>query len=111
MGTFAESYMRKCFPEMTKDIESDSESDTFSFYSERKEILKKFALELKRVTEDLSTMERVWLEIRKSHQVYVAMEYTSSNEMFLSYVGVTALPLEDRLKQHQMNGKNYKNYF
>ena len=108
---FAESYMRKCFPEMTKDIESDSESDTFSFYSERKEMLKKFALELKRVTEDLSTMERVWLEIRKSHQVYVAMEYTSSNEMFLSYVGVTALPLEDRLRQHRMNGKHYKKLF
>ena len=108
---FAESYMRKCFPEMTKDIESDSESDTFCVYSEQKEVLEKFALELKRVTEDLSTMERVWLEIRKSHQVYVAMEYTSSHEMFLSYVGVTALPLEDRLRQHQMNGKHYKKLF
>ena len=108
---FAESYVRKCFPEMTKDIESDSESGMFCIYSEQIEVLEKFALELKRVTEDLSTMERVWLEIRKSHQVYVAMEYTSSNEMFLSYVGVTALPLEDRLKQHRMNGKNYKKLF
>lgn len=58
--------MRKCFPEMTKDIESDSESDTFCVYSEQKEVLEKFALELKRVTEDLSTMERVWLEIRRA---------------------------------------------
>lgn len=108
---FAERYMRKCFPEMTKDIESDSESGMFCIYSEQKEVLEKFALELKRVTEDLSTMERVWLEIRKSYQVYVAMEYTSSNKMALSYVGVTALPLEDRLKQHQINRKNYKKLF
>lgn len=108
---FAERYMRKCFPEMTKDIESDSESGMFCIYSGQKEVLEKFALELKRVTEDLSTMERVWQEIRKSYQVYVAMEYTSSNEAFLSYVGVTSLPLEERLKQHQMNGKNYKKLF
>ncbi len=96
---FAERYMRKCFPEMTKDIESDSLSDEFCVYSKQKEVLEKFALELKRVTEDLRTMERVWQEIRKSYQVYAAMEYTSSHEIFLSYVGVTALPLEDRLKQ------------
>lgn len=108
---FAEKYMRKCFPEMTKYIESDSESGTFCIYSEQKEMLEKFALELKRVTEDLNTMERVWQEIRKCYQVYAAMEYTSSDEAFLSYVGVTTLPLEDRLKQHQMNGKNYKKLF
>jgi len=108
---FAERYMKKCFPEMTKSIQYDSESDMFCIYSDDKEILEKFAQELKRVTADLSTMETVWQEIRKSYNVYVAMEYTSSKTAFLSYVGVTTLSLEDRLKQHQMNGKNFIKLF
>lgn len=37
---FAESYMRKCFPEMVKDIESDSESGMFCVYSEKKKYWK-----------------------------------------------------------------------
>ena len=108
---FAERYMKKCFPEMTKDIQFDSESDMFCIYSRQKEVLETFARNLKRVTDDLSTMENVWQEVRKSYNVYVAMEYTSFNEFVLSYVGVTTLPLEDRLKQHQMNGKNFIKLF
>ena len=108
---FAERYMKKCFPDMTKSIQFDSESELFCIYSEHTEILEKFARELKRVTDEISTMENVWQEVRKSYQVYVAMEYTLSKKVVLSYVGVTTLPLEDRLKQHQMNGKNYIKLF
>ena len=108
---FAERYMKKCFPDMTKSIQYDSESELFCIYSEHTEILEKFARELKRVTDDISTMENVWQEVKKSYHVYVAMEYTPSKKVVLSYVGVTTLPLEDRLKQHQMNGKNFIKLF
>lgn len=108
---FAERYMKKCFPEMEKNIQYDSESDMFCIYSGQKEILAEFVRNLKRVTDDISTMENVWQEVTKSYKVYVAMEYTPANEAVLSYVGVTALSLEDRLKQHQMNGKNFIKLF
>lgn len=108
---FAERYMKKCFPEMTKSIQYDPESGMFCIYSRQKELLEKFARELKRVTADLSTMENVWQEVRKRYKVYVAMEYIAPKKTALSYVGVTTLPLEDRLKQHQMNGKNFVKLF
>lgn len=108
---FVERYIRKCFPEMMEHINFDSESEMFCIYSKQKELLQKFAGALKRVTDDLSTMENVWLEVRKHYNVYAAMEFTSSEKMVLSYVGVTTLSLEDRLKQHQMNGKNFIKLF
>lgn len=108
---FAERYLKKCFPDMTKSIQFDPESEMFCIYSKHTGILDKFARELKRVTEDLRTMETVWQEVRKHYRVYAAMEYTPLNEPVLSYVGVTTLPLEERLKQHQMSGKNFIKLF
>lgn len=104
---FAEMYLESCFPEMIGKIQFDSEADEFCMYSDERSVLEEFSIELKKVTDDLENMEEIWSIIGERHKVYVALEHTSSKEVVLSYVGVTKLPLEDRLLQHQIVGRNF----
>lgn len=104
---FAETYLESCFPEMIGKIQFDSEADEFCMYSEEKSVLEEFSIELKKVTDNLENMEEIWSKIGERQKVYVALELTSSKEVVLSYVGVTTLPLEDRLLQHQLMGRNF----
>lgn len=103
----AEMFLESCFPEMIGSIQFDSEADEFCMYSDQKNALEVFALEFKKITDDLEIMEEVWNNIGAMRKVYVAMEYTPFQKPVLSYVGVTTLPLEDRLIQHQLVDRNF----
>lgn len=104
---FAKMYLENCFPEIAGSIQFDSEADMFCMYSDQKSRLEAFSQELKRVTNDLETMEEVWSNIGARRKVYVALESLPLRKPMLSYVGITTLPLEDRLIQHRLVGRSF----
>lgn len=105
---FVESYLNAYFPIWKDNIYFDSEVDTFCMYSNNKVILKKFLTKLKELTKQISLMEEVWNKTNKKYKVYVAVEELEHKKFVLSYVGITTLSLEERLKQHNLGGENFK---
>ena len=88
-------------------MDFDSEYSMFCMYSKNPNYLEELTLSLRQVIVNIESMEEVWRQISAKYKVYVAIEHENSGKTILSYVGITKLSLEERLKQHRVVGKNF----